>query len=56
MSACLFNLYLDSCLQGMKQSDMGVKVGDLSVNCLLYADSQYDECCEDLFVGYAESA
>ena len=38
MSALLFNLYLDSCLQGIKQSDMGVKVGDLSVNCLLYAD------------------
>ena len=38
MSAWLFNLYLDSCLQGVKQSDMGVKVGDLNVNCLLYAD------------------
>ena len=34
----LLNLYLDSCLQGVKQSDMGVKVGDLNVNCLLYAD------------------
>ena len=38
MSACLFNLYLDNCLQGVKQSDMEVKVGDLNVNCLLYAD------------------
>ena len=38
MSAWLFNLYLDSCLQGVKQSDMGVKVGDLNVNYLLYAD------------------
>ena len=38
MSAWLFNLYLDSCLQGVKQSNMGVKVGDLNVNCLLYAD------------------
>ena len=37
MSAWLFNLYLDSCLQGVKQSDMRVKVGDLNVNCLLYA-------------------
>ena len=25
-------------IQGVKQSDMGVKVGDLNVNCLLYAD------------------
>ena len=39
LPAWLFNLYLDSCLQGVKQSDMGVKVGDLSVNCLLYADN-----------------
>ena len=38
ISAWLFNLYLDSCFQGVKQSDMGVKVGDLNVNCLLYAD------------------
>ena len=30
--------YLNNCLQGVKQSDMGVKVDDLSVNCLLYAD------------------
>ena len=26
------------CLQGVKQSDVGVKVGDPNVNCLLYAD------------------
>ena len=38
MSACLFNLYLDSC-QGVKQSDMGVKVGDLNMNCMQYADA-----------------
>ena len=38
MSAWLFNLYLNSCLQGVKQSGMGVKVGNLNVNCLLYAD------------------
>ena len=38
MSAWLLYLYLDSCLQGVKQSDMGVKVSDLNVNCLLYAD------------------
>ena len=38
MSAWLFILYLDSCLQGVKQIDMGVKVADLNVNCLLYAD------------------
>ena len=38
MLAWLFDLYLDSCLQEVKQSDMGVKVGDLNVNCLLYAD------------------
>ena len=38
MSTWLFNLYLDSCLQAVKQSDMGLKVGDLNVNCLLYAD------------------
>ena len=38
MLAWLFNLYLDSCLQGVKQSDMGVKVGDLSEHSLLYAD------------------
>ena len=35
-SACV--LYLDSCLQGVKQTDMKMKVGDLNVNCLLYAD------------------
>ena len=29
-------LYLDRCLQGVKQSDM--KVGDLNVHCLLNAD------------------
>ena len=39
MSAWLFSLYLDSCPQGVKQSDMGVIVGDLNVNCLLYADA-----------------
>ena len=33
MSVFLFNFYLDSCLQGRKQSDMRVKVGDLSVSC-----------------------
>ena len=38
MSAWLFNLHLDSRLQGVKQSYVGVKVGDLNVNCLLYAD------------------
>ena len=38
ISAWLFNLYLDSCLQGVKQSDMRVKLGDLNVNCLLYVD------------------
>ena len=38
MSAWLFDLYIDCCLQGMKQSAMRVKVGDLRVKCLLYAD------------------
>ena len=38
MSAWLFNFYLDRCLQGVKQSDMVGNVGDLNVNCLLYAD------------------
>ena len=31
MSSWLFILYLDSCFQGVKQSDMGEKVGDLNV-------------------------
>ena len=30
--------YKSKCLQGVKQSEMGVKVCDLNVNCLLYAD------------------
>ena len=38
MSAWLFYLYLDSCFEGVKSSDMGVKVGDLNVNRLLYGD------------------
>ena len=29
---------MDSGLQRVKQSDIGVKIGDLNVNCLLYAD------------------
>ena len=39
MSAWMFNLYLDSSLQGVKQGDLGVEVGDLNVNCLLYTDN-----------------
>ena len=38
MSAWLFDLYMDCCLQGMKQNDRRVKVGALRVKCLLYAD------------------
>ena len=38
MSAWLFILYLDSCLSSLKESECGVKLGDLNINCLLYAD------------------
>ncbi|CAG4964250.1 unnamed protein product [Parnassius apollo] len=38
MSSWLFILYLDSCLQKLKNSYLGVKLGDIKVNCLLYAD------------------
>ncbi|CAK1581002.1 unnamed protein product [Parnassius mnemosyne] len=38
MSSWLFILYLDSCLQKLKDSCLGVKLGDIKVNCLVYAD------------------
>ena len=38
MSTRLINLFLDNYLQGVKQSDIEVKIGDLNVNCLLHAD------------------
>ena len=38
LSARLFILYLDSCLQRMKAANVGLRMGDLVVSCLLYAD------------------
>ena len=37
MLAWFFMLYLDNCLQGMKQIDVEVIVCYLNVDCLLYA-------------------
>ncbi|KAI5642326.1 reverse transcriptase (RNA-dependent DNA polymerase) domain-containing protein [Phthorimaea operculella] len=39
-SPWLFNLFMDSCLTDLKESVCGLRMNDLLVKCLLYADDQ----------------
>lgn len=39
-SPWLFNLYVDSCLKGMKERVGGIDMNGLNIKCLLYADDQ----------------
>ncbi|KAI5644400.1 reverse transcriptase (RNA-dependent DNA polymerase) domain-containing protein [Phthorimaea operculella] len=39
-SPWLFNLFMDSCLTDLKESECGLRMNDLLVKCLLYADDQ----------------
>ena len=39
-SPWLFNLFMDTCLTGLKESDYGIRMNGLTVKCLLYADDQ----------------
>ncbi|CAG5002623.1 unnamed protein product [Parnassius apollo] len=39
-SPWLFNLFMDSCLQTLKDEECGLRMGELTVKCLLYADDQ----------------
>lgn len=37
-SPTLFNLFLDSCLRKLRESDCGIRLEEIVVKCLLYAD------------------
>lgn len=39
-SPWLFNLFMDSCLNDLKERECGLKLGELLIKCLLYADDQ----------------
>lgn len=39
-SPWLFNLFLDSCMKGLKERDCGVVMNGTQIKCLLYADDQ----------------
>ncbi|XP_048489161.1 uncharacterized protein LOC125491386 [Plutella xylostella] len=39
-SPWLFNLFMDSCLKDMKDDERGLRIGELLLKCLLYADDQ----------------
>ena len=39
-SQWLFNLYMDSCLTDLKESECGLMMNELPLKCLLYADDQ----------------
>ncbi|CAK1594622.1 unnamed protein product, partial [Parnassius mnemosyne] len=39
-SPWLFNLFMDSCLQTLKVEECGLRMGESTVKCLLYADDQ----------------
>ncbi|CAK1597415.1 unnamed protein product [Parnassius mnemosyne] len=39
-SPWLFNLFMDSCLENFKVEECGLRMGELTVKCLLYADDQ----------------
>ncbi|GBP72288.1 hypothetical protein EVAR_24856_1 [Eumeta japonica] len=39
-SPWLFNLFMDSCLYDLKEYERGLRIDELPVNCLLYADNQ----------------
>ncbi|KAG7301870.1 hypothetical protein JYU34_013269 [Plutella xylostella] len=39
-SPWLFNLFMDSCLQRLKEEECGLSMGELVIRCLLYADDQ----------------
>lgn len=39
-SPWLFNLFMDSCLNDLRESECGLRMGELLVKCLLYADDQ----------------
>ncbi|CAG4947225.1 unnamed protein product [Parnassius apollo] len=39
-SSWLFNLFMDRCLQTLKDEECGLRMGELTVKCLLYADDQ----------------
>ncbi|GBP46108.1 hypothetical protein EVAR_26553_1 [Eumeta japonica] len=39
-SPWLFKLFMDSCLYDFKEYECGIRIDELSVKCLLYADNQ----------------
>ncbi|CAG9134602.1 unnamed protein product [Plutella xylostella] len=39
-SPWLFNLFMDSCLKDMKDDERGLRIGELLLKCLMYADDQ----------------
>ncbi|GBP49581.1 Retrovirus-related Pol polyprotein from type-2 retrotransposable element R2DM; Endonuclease [Eumeta japonica] len=39
-SPWLLNLFMDSCLQDLKEYECGLRIDELSVKCLLYANNQ----------------
>ncbi|GBP91978.1 hypothetical protein EVAR_59372_1 [Eumeta japonica] len=43
--ACLFNLLMDSCLYDLKEYECRLKMDELSVECLLYADDRKSLLC-----------
>ncbi|GBP51163.1 hypothetical protein EVAR_97987_1 [Eumeta japonica] len=39
-SSWLFNLFVDSCLYDLKEYECGLRMDELSIKCLLYANDQ----------------
>ena len=39
-SPWLFNLFMDTCLNDLKSNDCGLRMSELTIKCLLYADDQ----------------
>ncbi|GBP91983.1 hypothetical protein EVAR_59377_1 [Eumeta japonica] len=44
-SPCLFNLLMDSCLYDLKEYECRLRMDELSVECLLYADDRKSLLC-----------